>query len=363
MAAFQKLANGKWQARVRKKGHDTSEVFKTKIAAEKWATREEDRIEKLEAGVPIEDARQLTFGDLLLDFKEKKGKAQKSWTVNKYLIANLPKKYQDMRVKTMSSIIWNKYVDDLLKEGIKPASICRRLDLWRSVVNWGIKNIDGLRGMTNVFTHVHRPTIGKENFRTRIATPTETISIGKVSRSPWLADFIALAAETAARRTELATLAYSNIDFDRCVAHLYDTKNGEDREMPLSPNALKILKARKATAENDFVFPGRPGKDKKPRPIRPDSTTKAFVKARRLIEGNDSDSLNLRLHDLRHTAATYWANENFDIFSLQKITGHKDLSSLARYVNKQASGVAQQMASTVKRRSMVGRREKLPKPK
>jgi integrase len=348
MATYQKLANGKWQARVRKKGHDTSEVFKTKTAAEKWAIREEDRIEKIEAGVPLDDARQLSFGELLLMFKEKKGAAQKSWTVNKYLIANLPKKYLDLRVKTMSSVVWQKYVSDLIAEGIKPATICRRLDLWRSVVNWGIKNIDGLRGLTNVFLFVNRPTIGKENSRTRTATSTERQSIGDVSLSPWLTDFLELATETTARRAELASLTFSNVDYSRAVAHLFDTKNGDDREMPLSPKAIAVLKRRQASADNDFVFPGRPGKDGKPRHIRPDSTTKAFVKARKKVEGNHPNSLDLRLHDMRHTGATHWANAGFDIFDLQKITGHKDLSSLARYVNKKASGVAQQMAKLQK---------------
>ena len=53
---------------------------------------------------------------------------------------------------------------------------------------------------------------------------------------------IGLAIETAARRGELHRLRWEEIDFNKSTALLLDTKNGEDREIPLSDKAEDTLK-------------------------------------------------------------------------------------------------------------------------
>jgi len=48
---------------------------------------------------------------------------------------------------------------------------------------------------------------------------------------------------------------------------------------------------------------------------------------------------DLRIHDLRHTAATRMALRSGNIFLVKALTGHKTLSQLERYVNVKASDV------------------------
>lgn len=52
---------------------------------------------------------------------------------------------------------------------------------------------------------------------------------------------IPLAIETAARRSELQKLKWANINFNQSTAMLLDTKNSEDREIPLTLSARTIL--------------------------------------------------------------------------------------------------------------------------
>ena len=51
----------------------------------------------------------------------------------------------------------------------------------------------------------------------------------------------------------------------------------------------------------------------------------------------------LRLHDLRHTAATRMALKTGNIFLVKALTGHKTLGQVARYVNVKAADVVNVM--------------------
>ncbi len=96
------------------------------------------------------------------------------------------------------------------------------------------------------------------------------------------------------RQGELLGLEWSAVDLDRKVVHLYDTKNdhsrrdrSKGRDVPLSPTAIKILKALPRYLSGR-VFP-----------IGQMAVVHAFERAcaRTGIE-------NLRFHDLRHEATS-----------------------------------------------------------
>ncbi|MDI9330816.1 MAG: site-specific integrase [Alphaproteobacteria bacterium] len=152
-----------------------------------------------------------------------------------------------------------------------------------------------------------------------------------------------LAIETASRRGELVKLKWADIDFNKSIARLEDTKNGEARDVPLSPLALKILTERKgARGRGEYVFTSQREAAENGH-IQPATISRAFRRVRDEIEKEKGHALNLRLHDLRHTAATRWSDDFKNPFDLQAITGHKDIRSLARYVNNKAEQIAAQM--------------------
>jgi len=51
-----------------------------------------------------------------------------------------------------------------------------------------------------------------------------------------------LAISTGARYSEILTLPFRQLDFERNLIILKDTKNGEDRSIPLSPFAMEVLR-------------------------------------------------------------------------------------------------------------------------
>ena len=68
-----------------------------------------------------------------------------------------------------------------------------------------------------------------------------------------LSSLILLAVETAMRADELLSLRWDNINFDKRIALLPDTKNGERRIVPLTFRALAILNSIEKAGDTVFA--------------------------------------------------------------------------------------------------------------
>jgi len=125
------------------------------------------------------------------------------------------------------------------------------------------------------------------------------------------------------RRGEIVSLRWQDVNLSSRVAILRDTKNGDDRAVPLSTKAIETLslEPRHTTGR---VFP-----------IRGDSITQAFdrVCKKAGIE-------NLRFHDLRHEATSRLFEFGLGIMEVSAVTGHKDLAMLKRYTHLKAGNIA-----------------------
>jgi len=137
---------------------------------------------------------------------------------------------------------------------------------------------------------------------------------------------IQLAIETGARRSELGELRWENINLKKRTATFLDTKNGDDRTIPLSSKAIEIFKSFPRQINGD-VFS-----------IRSDSITQAFGRVCKLANIED-----LRFHDLRHEATSRFFEMELSIMEVSSITGHKDLAMLKRYTHLKAEDLARKL--------------------
>ena len=110
-------------------------------------------------------------------------------------------------------------------------------------------------------------------------------------------DIVRLLALTGQRRDEIGALRWSEVNFDKALISLPPerTKNSRLHDIPLSPAALSILKARPRVAGGEYVFTN--GADG----YRGWSNKKVALDAR--IAGNGAIA-PWRLHDLRRTVST-----------------------------------------------------------
>ena len=88
------------------------------------------------------------------------------------------------------------------------------------------------------------------------------------------------------RRSEILNLRWVDIDLDSGFATLFDTKNGEDRRVPLTKTARDVLS--KLPNQDETVFP-----------ISANCVRLAWERCR-----NKAGISDLRFHDLRHEAVS-----------------------------------------------------------
>ena len=124
---------------------------------------------------------------------------------------------------------------------------------------------------------------------------------------------IYLALKTGMRQSEIIRLRRSDIDFERCLIELRDTKNGEPRLVPLTQSAMREL--RSFYHSDDVVFP-----------VTRSGLQNAFRKTLRRL-----DIVNLRFHDLRHEAISGFFEQGLSMPEVQLLSGHKTVEQLMRY--------------------------------
>jgi integrase len=95
--------------------------------------------------------------------------------------------------------------------------------------------------------------------RDRVLSDDELRLIWNALASNDYADIVRLLALTGQRRDEIGSLRWQEIDLDKAVIALpaERTKNSRPHDIPLSPAALGILKARPRLAGSEFVFTSR----------------------------------------------------------------------------------------------------------
>lgn len=332
MSAIRKRA-GKWQARVQRRGFpEQSKTFLTRDDAERWSRAIE---REMDLGVysPEPIANLQKFSELLKRYREevtplKRGahtEVLRLKGIEARPVANL------FFTKLKASDI-AKYRDDRLRE-VSPSTVNRELDDLSSLFNharkeWGIK-------VENLVAQIRRPPRGKS--RDRVLDSDEELRLMGVleggrnakgqftpgTRNPWIKPLVLLALETAMRRGELLALRWKDIDIVRRTAYLELTKNGDSRVVPLSQKAIEVIKGLPKSTDGR-VFP-----------ISATALRKAFERA-----CETANVLDLRFHDLRHTATTRISNKIPNLVELAAITGHKDVRMLARYYHPRAEALA-----------------------
>ena len=131
------------------------------------------------------------------------------------------------------------------------------------------------------------------------------------SKAEVVRDYILLLLLTGLRRQEGATLKWENVDFKEKTLTVPDTKNNEPHTLPLSNFLLELLKKRRQSRTNDFVFPGE---SKKGYLVEP---------KRQLTKVLEKSGLSFTLHDLRRTFITIAESLNISSYAVKRLLNHK----------------------------------------
>jgi len=332
MANFEerKLRDGKkvYRARVRLQGHPVeTATFDRKTDAKKWAASTETAIRE-GRHFKTSEAKRHTLGEMINRYRDnvlpqKSDSMQRDqWTQLEWWKSRLG----DRLLADITPALIGEHRDILLKEkgerGKKrsPATVARFLSALSHVFSVGVKEWGWLDD-----TPMRKVSKPKEpRGRVRFLDDDERealITACQESEEPYLYPIVVLALSTGARKGEILSLEWGDIDLQREVAILHETKNDDRRALPLAGRSLEVIKGLSKTRRIDtrYLFPNEDGK----KPIEIRLPWGEAVKKSKLK--------NFRFHDLRHSAASYLAMSGASLAEIAEVLGHKTLQMVKRY--------------------------------
>ena len=191
---------------------------------------------------------------------------------------------------------------------------------------------------SNPCRHVSRY---KEVSRDRYLSESELHRLGRVlelaehewQMCPYALAAIRLLILTGCRSAEILELRWEHVDLERRCLWLPDSKTGK-RTVLLNEPAVAILEALEPADGNRHVVPGeKPGSHRST--LQP-----LWERIRRAAEIPD-----VRIHDLRHTYASYGVNGGHNLSVVGRLLGHSKITTTQRYAHLANASIRQATAA------------------
>ena len=316
--------NDKWFVRVRKHGQPSqSKTFTIKQDAQRWAVMIERQIDQGLVGCVD---KSVTLGDLLKRYlKEvtphKKSRDKETWRIK----ALLKRSISGVGLPNLTSTIISNFKTLRLVDGARTtrydlALIRHCLEFAR--LEWGYYL------PINPVDLVSKPKLNKPRDRRVSAYDIDKLVHAlRETKVTYLKPLILIALETGLRQGELIKLLWKDVDLDSRLLKVRDTKNGEDRVIPLSNKSLSILESLPRSGKTVF-----------------NASHSSLQNAwKRLIKR--SGLIDLHFHDLRHEAISRFIERGLTIPEAASISGHKAQSMLLRYAHPDLSYIKKKVMS------------------
>jgi integrase len=213
-----------------------------------------------------------------------------------------------------------KWLADKLASGLAPATVEKiRVTFNRSfelAAKWGISG-----AQVNPVKGVARRRYSNARQRYLSAEQAKRLHHAvAASPNPQLQYIVGLLLLTGARKSELLFAKWEHVDLVQKVWYIPDTKTGKPRHVPLSQAAIALIEKLPKFDKCDWLIPNP-------------ETREPFVSIKRAWDTARTEAglHGLRLHDLRHSAASFMINAGIDLYAVGRILGHADHQSTMRY--------------------------------
>jgi len=242
---------------------------------------------------------------------------------------------------------------DRLAQGLAPATANRTLEVLRSILRMALK-----RGWLQKLPDIE--LLDEPDIRIRWITPEEANKLvqelEKKKRTQHLAEMVRFSLATGLRESNVTGLEWSRVDLKRRVMWVegYQSKNGEAFNIPLSAEAVLVLRRQREKKQH---------RSRSKQPVGLDAQRYVFTYYGRKVGVAHTrtfrDALkaagitNFRWHDLRHTWASWHVQKGTPLPVLQLLGGWKTLEMVMRYAHLGASHLAE-FADNLPRLRVVG---------
>ena len=163
-----------------------------------------------------------------------------------------------------------------------------------------------------------------EHFLSKQQTQTLLVEV-RQSENEMLQWIVLYLLYTGARKREVLDAKWADVDIEQRSWRIPKTKSGKVRHVPLSNGAVKVLaEVKEKYGKHAFTFI-----------FANEKTGLPFVSifyswdAARIRAGLD----HVRIHDLRHSFASFLVNAGRSLYEVQEILGHADSRTTTRYAH------------------------------
>jgi integrase len=300
-----------------------SKTFTSMEEARAWAQIQVDEFNDEAKRKAPRQMSSMTIQDLINEyFEDPEIEALKSYEGYADLAQFWVENYTNTRILDFSVAILREARDKLINGGKKkraPATVNRRLSVMRSIWNWG-RSV-GLIPLGRIWPE--RLLLPEDNERNRFLTSSELAALLKAAEAdPLMRAAILVSIATGVRQGELLRLTWADVNFAKKTVTIHLSKNETPRQVHVGAQAiaaLKKLKLKKLSPSIVFALEGG----------KPLKQSWLEVRWRRIRDA--AGLVDFKWHDLRHTHASYLAQNGATLLEIGSRLGHKSPKMTARY--------------------------------
>lgn len=320
MATYQERG-GRIRAIVRRKGHaPVSKSFDRKTDAVKWARDIESGLDK---GHFVQSKESVAA--VLERYRDEVSCDKRGWKWEQNrLTAIIKQPWSALKASECGDEL-NRWAQKRRKQ-VSDATVNRELNILSAAFTHAIK-IWRVKLHRNPVSDVARPPNNKARNRRLSAAEVQMFwqhDRGREHSIRWyIPIMVEFGIETGLRLSEMCNLEWSQVNEAESWLHVAKSKNGDSRNVPMSPRAKELLKL---LPQGTNVFPVQEG---------------SFgVIFRRVCK--ELGIVDLHFHDTRHEAVSRLA-KIYPVLQLAAISGHRNLKSLQVYYNPTIQELVQHM--------------------
>lgn len=267
----------------------------------------------------------ITYGDFIknqyLPYIESN---KRSWKVDEanlrlHILPVLGRLHMDEITKQHAIDVYNRHRDG---RKYKEASTNRMLNVahrtFACALEWEMPGVN-----SNPMTAV--PKLKENNQRGRYLSNDELqrlISVLDNSDHPRIKDITLMWIFTGARHKEVLNARWTDINFEKAQWRIEFNKSGKTRYVPLSDGAITLLRGVERVPGVDHIFFN---------PVTRSAYVNIYHAWNRVRKA--AGIRDVRVHDLRHSYASFLVNQGRPIYEVQKILGHSNVKTTQRYAH------------------------------
>lgn len=315
-------------------GKRVTKIFHRKVDADKF--RAEIQMEKYRyesSGMSFNN--HIAFKEFALEWFETEVRGRKSLQTQRNYSSDL-KNYilpivSEIKLRDINVRHARQIENNMLAKSKHPRTINKVLTVFKTILNDAVKSNHLLKNPIRGYSELREPP------RTILFWNKDEVNkFLTFTQNDPLHDLYVVTLNTGMRLGEVLGLCWDKIDFEnnqivvsRCLGRSglkNTTKTHEARFIPMNINVRAILEKRFKNKLNDsFIFCKEDGKHLDYNHV----TLRYFNKAQR----EAGLTKIIRFHDLRHTFASHFMMNGGNIYTLQKLLGHRDIQTTLIYAH------------------------------